>query len=81
MTQDELESFCLKKKEALVLPIPHGGVLIIRKDIIETVQADSREGRNTRCYVNGIDTDAGLDFVLKQLDWKLTNEYGEEVKN
>ena len=47
-----------------------GGLLAIRKDAVQTVQADSYGSRNTECVINGMATEAGYDFVLNALAWK-----------
>ena len=47
-----------------------GGLLAIRNDAVKTVQADSYGSRNTGCTINGIETEAGYDFVLSALAWK-----------
>ena len=56
---------------ALVVKTKGGGILAIRKDAVMTVEASNYGGRNLNCSINGIATEAGYDFVIDALGWKL----------
>lgn len=54
----------------LQLKTKGGGILAIRKDAVQTVYSKYNGGRNLACTVNGIETEAGYDFVLTALGWR-----------
>ena len=62
--------------DAIVVKTTSGGILAIHKTAVKSVEATTYGGRNLACKINGIETEAGYDFVMDELGWKVKNFTG-----
>lgn len=59
--------------EAISVKLKNDEILTITKASITMVGATSSASKNLSCRINGIDTEAGYDFVLSALGWTVEN--------